>query len=158
MAAWSALLVAHRRLTAELDADLRARAGISLDDYDVLYQIRSAAEPIRMTTLARRVLVSRPTASRVVDRLVTRGWVRRWPDGTDRRVVLLELTAEGSRQQSRAGRVHVDGIARLVQGPLAAQDVPALTAALQALAGAAGDISVPVSRRDPASAGERPAR
>jgi DNA-binding MarR family transcriptional regulator len=156
MAAWSALLVAHRRLTTDLDADLRARAGISFDDYDVLYQIRSAAEPIRMTDLARRVLVSRPTASRVVDRLVTQGWVRRWHDGTDRRVVLLELTAEGRRQQSRAGRIHVDGIARLVQGPQGTEDVPALTAALQALAGLGADGTArptPGEPADPTAAG-----
>ena len=33
----------------------------------------------------------------VVDRLVARGWIRRWHDDADRRVVLLELTAEGTR-------------------------------------------------------------
>lgn len=136
MAAWAALLVAHRRLTSDLDRELTSRAGMSLDDYDVLYQVRSAGEPIRMTTLAERILISRPTASRVVDRLVRKGWIRRWQDDRDRRVVLLELTAEGRRRQARAGRVHVDGIARLVEAPLAGQDVDALTAALQALAGA----------------------
>jgi DNA-binding MarR family transcriptional regulator len=136
MAAWTALLVAHRRLTTALDEDLRARAGISLDDYDVLYQIRAAGEPLRMTQLARLVLLSRPTATRVVDRLVTRGWIRRWHDDTDRRVVLLELTPEGIRRQIRAGRIHLDGLARLVDAPLAGRDVPGLTVALEALAGA----------------------
>jgi DNA-binding MarR family transcriptional regulator len=134
MAAWSALLVAHRRLTAALDTDLRARAGISLDDYDVLYQIRRAGQPLRMTQLAARVLISRPTASRVVDRLVRRGWIRRWHDDADRRVVLLELTAEGTRQQARAARVHLDGLSRLVEAPLAGRDRAGLTASLEALA------------------------
>ena len=135
MAAWTALLVAHRRLTTALDQDLQARAGINLDDYDVLYQIHIAAEPVRMTRLAERVLVSRPTASRVVDRLVARGWIRRWHDEADRRVVLLELTTEGRRQQVRAGRIHVDGIVKYVEAPLAGRDVVALTESLLALAG-----------------------
>jgi DNA-binding MarR family transcriptional regulator len=135
MAAWSALLLAHRRLTAALDQDLRTRAGIGLEDYDVLYQIRSAGEPLRMTQLAERVLVSRPTASRVVDRLVARGWIRRWHDDADRRVVLLELTPEGKRRQAGAGRIHVDGIARWVEAPLAGRDLSALRRSLQVLAG-----------------------
>ena len=134
MAAWSALLVAHRRLTTALDEDLRARAGMSLDDYDVLYQIRSAGAPLRMNQLAERVLISRPTASRLVDRLVAKGWVRRRHDDADRRVVLLELTAEGTRRQARAGRIHLDGLSRLVEAPLAGRDLGGLTASLQALA------------------------
>ena len=138
MAAWTALLVAHRRLTVALDQDLRARAGIGLEDYDVLYQIRSAREPLRMTHLAQRVLVSRPTASRVVDRLVAEGWIHRWHDDADRRVVLLELTPEGERKQAYAGRLHVDGIARFVEAPLAGQDLGALRRSLQALAGEPG--------------------
>jgi DNA-binding MarR family transcriptional regulator len=140
LAAWSALLAAHRGLTTALDEQLRREVGISLDDYDVLYQVRSAGEPVRMTQLAERVLISRPTASRVVDRLVAKGWIHRWHDDGDRRVVLLELTDEGNRQQSRGGRVHLDGIARLVGNPLAGRDVAGLTAALRALAGAAPPI------------------
>jgi DNA-binding MarR family transcriptional regulator len=137
MAAWSALLVAHSRVTSVLDRELRQRIGMTLDDYDVLYQLRVAGAPIRMATLAERVLVSRPTASRAVDRLVVNGWIRRWHDEQDRRVVLLELTGEGRRQQSRAGRVHVDGIARLVGAPLVDRDVAALTDSLRALAAGA---------------------
>lgn len=135
LAAWTALLAAHRRATTSLDHELRDRAGMSLDQYDVLYQLRTAGEPVRMSELADRLLVSRPTASRVVDRLVDHGLVRRWHDQADRRVVRLALTAEGRRAQSRAARIHVDGIARLVGGPLAGSDVGALTAALEAVAG-----------------------
>lgn len=132
--AWSSLLAAHRRTTAALDGELRVRAEMSLDQYDVLYQLRDAGEPVRMSDLADRVLISRPTASRVVDRLVEGGLVRRWHDQTDRRVVRLALTAEGRRRQSRAARIHLDGIARLVGEPLAGRDLDGLTAALRALA------------------------
>ncbi len=133
MAAWHALLVAHRRLTQLLDDELRRIGGVSLDEYDVLLNVRSGGQPLRMAQLAERALISRPTASRVVDRLVGKGWVRRWKDEKDRRVVLLELTPEGQRVQARAARVHLDGIARLVAEPLAAHDVVALAGALRAL-------------------------
>ena len=138
MAAWAELLAAHRQLTSRLDAELRQRSGMTLDDYDILYQLRRAGRPLRMTELAATVLISRPSTTRVVDRLVRQGWLRRWHDGTDRRVVMVELTAAGRRAQSRAARVHLDGIARHVEVPLRGHDVPALAAALRALAVADG--------------------
>lgn len=129
---WAGLLAAHRHLTQILDDELRA-VGVTLDEYDVLLNVRTAGQPLRMAQLAERALISRPTASRVVDRMVGKGWVRRWSDDHDRRVVLLELTAEGRRTQARAARVHLDGIARLVEGPLAGHDAAAVAAALRAL-------------------------
>ena len=139
---WTALLIAHRRLTSRLDAELRAGADMTLDEYDVLYQTRLAGSPLRMSELAGRVLISRPSTSRVADRLVSRGWMARWHDDGDRRVVLVSLTAEGKRALRRAARLHLDGIARLVEAPLAGFELPALAAALGALAAApaaAGD-------------------
>jgi DNA-binding MarR family transcriptional regulator len=136
--AWTALLTAHRRLTDELDADLRAEAGMALDEYDVLYQVRRAGRPIRMSELARQVLISRPSTTRVVDRLVERGWLDRTPDPHDRRVVLVGLTAAGRRAQARAGRVHLDGISRRLEGSLSPPEIAALAHALGALTAAGG--------------------
>ena len=133
LAAWTALLVAHRRLTTQLDAELRQATGITLDEYDVLYQLRLAGRPLRMAQLAEHLLISRPTATRVVDRLVSAGSVRRRHDRHDRRVVLIALTEAGRRQQARAGRIHLDGIARLVAAPLEGHDVARLIAALRAI-------------------------
>ena len=108
---------------------------MTLDDYDLLYQLRRAGRPLHMSELAARVLISRPSTSRNSDRLVRRGWVKRWHDDTDRRVVFVELTEEGRRAQSRAGRMHLDGLARLVEAPLAGYDVNAVAEALGVLAG-----------------------
>jgi DNA-binding MarR family transcriptional regulator len=131
---WTALLVAHRRLTAQLDADLRASADMTLDEYDVLYQMRQAGRPLRMSDLATRVLISRPSTTRVTEHLVERGWLVRWHDETDRRAVLVGLTNQGKRVQARAAGVHLDGIARLVAAPLAGLDLGPVVDALRALA------------------------
>jgi DNA-binding MarR family transcriptional regulator len=132
--AWTALLVAHRRITSELDGELRRRAGTTLDEYDVLFQLRAAGGGARMSELAGEVLISRPSTTRVVDGLVARGWLRRRQVARDRRLVLVELTAAGRAAQARAGRVHLDGIERRVGRPLAGHDVSATAAALRALA------------------------
>ena len=136
--AWAALLVAHRRITTALDVELRQSDDMSLDDYDVLIQVRLAGHPVSMSELAATVLISRPTATRIVDRLVARGWLARWHDEADRRVVRLELTSEGRAAQRRAAQLHLDGIARLVGEPLRHHDAAAVAAALGALVAATG--------------------
>ena len=138
--AWSALLVAHRHCTTLLDVELREAVAMGLDDYDVLLQVRRADGPLRMSDLAARVLISRPTTTRVVDRLVQRGWLVRAAAAGDRRVVTVALTAEGRRAQGRAARVHLDGLHRLVGEPLEGHDVVALAAALEALGGASSPL------------------
>ena len=131
---WTALLIAHRRLTTQLDAELRAAADMTLDEYDVLYQLRGAGRALRMSELAARVLISRPSTTRVVDHLVRRGWLERRYDDADRRVVLVGLTREGGRAQARAARLHLDGIARLVESPLEGHELHCVSGALRALA------------------------
>jgi DNA-binding MarR family transcriptional regulator len=139
---WTALLVAHRRLTTQLDAELRAGADMTLDEYDVLYQLRRAGRPLRMSELASQVLISRPSTTRVADHLVQRGWLERWHDDTDRRVVLVGLTTEGKRAQARAGRLHLDGITRLVEAPLAGHELRRVAGALRVLAGSTATVRV----------------
>jgi len=106
---------------------------MTLDEYDVLFQLRQGSRPMTMTELSDRLLISRASGTRVVDRLIERGWLDRWHDDRDRRRVLVELTDEGRRAQTIAGRLHLKGIARLVGTPLAGHDVKALAAALLAL-------------------------
>ena len=127
---WTALLRAHRALTNRLDDELRRQRNMSLDEYDVLYQIRRRRRPVRMTELADAVLVSRASTTRLVDRLVEEAWVERWHDDQDRRVVLVRLTAAGRRAQSSAARLHLDGIARHVGSSLSAHDLDTVANAL----------------------------
>lgn len=53
--------------------------------------------PMSMTALASHAGVTLGTMSVAIDRLAKRGYVRRTPDATDRRRVLLRLTEAGAR-------------------------------------------------------------
>ena len=144
MRVWSALLVAHRRLTAAMDDELRSRTGMDLDEYDVLHQLRRAGRPIRMGQLAGAVLITRPTVTRLVARLVDAGLVERSNDPEDRRSVLVGLSDLGASRLSDAARVHGDDIARLVGEPLQGTDLAPLASALELLAsGPVGGTSAP---------------
>lgn len=97
-----------------MDAHLRAECGRSLDDYDVLHQVRSHDGPIRMGDLARRLLMANSSCNRIVGRLVDDGLLSRRRGTDDHREVLLELTSAGRRQWRRMAAIHTRDIERSI--------------------------------------------
>jgi DNA-binding MarR family transcriptional regulator len=94
------------RLGHHLDrarAQAFAEHGLESWEFDVLAALRRAGTPYELSPgrLLRETLVTSGTMTNRVDRLETRGLVRRLPDPSDRRGVLVRLTA--------AGRTTVDG-------------------------------------------------
>lgn len=78
--------------------ELARVTGMTLPQIMCLRAVRALEEKgtdVSVATVAERVELSRPTASRVVDRLVDRGLVNRTRDPADRRRVRLTLTAVG---------------------------------------------------------------
>ncbi len=124
LSAWEALLRLHRTATAELDAELQEAVGLSLDEYDILHQLRpGGGEGMRMTDLTAATLLARSSCSRLVDGLAAAGLVERQPDPDDRRAVRVRLRPAGRRVVRRAGAVHVRGISRYVEDRLESRDV-----------------------------------
>jgi DNA-binding MarR family transcriptional regulator len=115
--AWEALLNAHAVLMKRfLDDDIWR--DVSMREYDVLYTLFKRSAPIRLGELHRHVLLSQPALSRLVDRLVGRGLIRREPDPSDARGVLLSLTDDGRSMQRSVGRRHARSVAAAMAGPL----------------------------------------
>ncbi|HYO81797.1 MAG TPA: MarR family transcriptional regulator, partial [Bryobacteraceae bacterium] len=96
--AWSALLMAHARLTDSVNRDLQAAGLPSLSWYDVLFAIYNApGRRMRQSDLAETVLLSRSGLTRLVDRLETEGMLVREHCAQDLRGVHAVLTGEGLR-------------------------------------------------------------
>ena len=104
--AWESMVRLHRSLTGSMDRSLRAGFGRSLDEYDVLHQLSTAAQPMRMGDLAQRLLVANSSCHRIVGRLVEGGLVERVRGDEDRREVLVALSAEGRRLHRRMAAHH----------------------------------------------------
>ncbi|GAB3110800.1 MarR family transcriptional regulator TamR [Janibacter alkaliphilus] len=88
------------RLARRLDLDRAgafARHDLDGWEFDVLSALRRAGEPYVLSPgqLVQQTLVTSGTMTNRVDRLVRRGWVEREPSPTDRRGVLVRLTAAG---------------------------------------------------------------
>jgi DNA-binding MarR family transcriptional regulator len=127
LAAWRGFLLASRLVTDALDADLRARHGRSLSDYEVLLLLHDAAgHRLRMSELADRALVTRSRLTHTVDRLEAEGLVRRRPVTADRRGSYAELTRAGIAALRSMAPTHVAGIRREFLDHLTAAETEAL--------------------------------
>lgn len=134
--AWQALLHTHHDVIGKLDSELRQEHGLSLGDYDVLLRLARAPDRrLRMTELAERVLLSPSGLTRMVDRLVDEGLVRRDRFEGDARVVLARLTDRGRRTLLHAARTHLRGIREHFTGRLSSAQLRNVASALETIAG-----------------------
>jgi DNA-binding MarR family transcriptional regulator len=103
--AWESLLTVHATFMKSFAAE-PIWGDVSMKEYDVLYALTKSADPVRLTELHRRVLLSQPALSRLVDRLVARGLVERCDDPGDGRAVRVTLTDTGRQRQRDVGGAH----------------------------------------------------
>lgn len=114
MRAWRGFLRAHRQLMVEMAAQLETEHQLDLSEYEVLLHLNEHPDKrIAMTELADLVLLTPSGVTRLVDRLVKRGFVERMPCPEDARRQHAVLTREGRTMFVKAGRVHLAGIREL---------------------------------------------
>lgn len=128
--AWKAFIRAQAELLNVLSDELEAQRGIPLTFFDVLIQLSQAGGRLRMSELADAVLLSRSGVTRLVDRMVGAGLVRREQCPEDRRALYAALTPEGTQALEKAYPVHVQGIADHFGRHLSDAEAKTLAAAL----------------------------
>lgn len=84
-------------------AELRSAGEMPAPAHFGLLSILSV-QPRRLTELASIQGVSLPTMSNSISAMVEHGWVRRAASDSDRRVVMIEVTAGGRAALERVGR------------------------------------------------------
>lgn len=136
MAAWQALLHAHRQLVRVLDAELRQQHDVTFGEYDVLVRLARAPDrSLRMRELAARVMITPSGVTRVVDGLEERGLVTRRRDEADARAVHAQLTATGLELVRLAARTHLRGIREHFTGRLTTAQLREVASALEVITG-----------------------
>jgi DNA-binding MarR family transcriptional regulator len=138
-AAVDAVLTASRSLIAVATRSLGAAAEeVTIAQYRALVVLASRGT-LRMADLAAALDVAPSTAGRMCDRLVRRGLIRRHRARTDRRAVLVSITAAGRLVVDQAtGRRRA--LIEQILGRLPAARQHAVAEALAAFADAAGEI------------------
>jgi len=81
---------------------LKSREDLSLSQYNLLRILRGAGkEGLPVGTIAKRMINRDPDVTRLVDRLLRRGYLVRERDEHDRRVVHVILSPEGAKALGR---------------------------------------------------------
>jgi len=94
-------LVAQMRELTARSPDAWAGVDLTFTQLRALFVLARTDRPVRVSDLAGRLNMSLASASALSDRLVRLGYVGRQADPADRRAVLLELAAKGSRLLAR---------------------------------------------------------
>jgi DNA-binding MarR family transcriptional regulator len=127
--AWKAFIRAQAEVIHTLGRELEAEQGLPLTFYDVLIQLSIAGGRLRMSELADAVVLSRSGVTRLVDRMVRDGLVRREACPEDRRSLYATLTPEGRRALKRARPFHLRGVAEHFGRHLSDQEAKTIAAA-----------------------------
>jgi DNA-binding MarR family transcriptional regulator len=125
--AWESLFRAQVSVLRQLNAEFPT-SELSLNEYDVLFNLsRQPERRLRIRDLNRHLLLTQPSVSRLVDRLVQRELVTKQGDPGDGRGTIVTITDTGFELFRKVAVVHAESIRRRVGGVLDADELRNLT-------------------------------
>ena len=137
--AFGMLLEAHAALTGVVNRELEATAGMPITWFELLIRLaRSPDQRLRMSELAGQVGLSHSGLTRLVDRVIEAGLVRREACPEDRRGAFAVLTPAGDSALDAALEDHLASIDRHLVAPLGPEGLATLTDLLRAVRDASG--------------------
>ena len=111
---WVSFLRAHSAISRQLNADLLASHGLTLNDYEVLMLLSHAEHGLmRRVDLANRVVLTASGITRLLDGLEHAGLVEKASCSADARVSYAKLTDLGRLRLSEATETHLTGVDEL---------------------------------------------
>ncbi len=111
VAAWESLFRAQHEVLGQLAADFDGD-GLTEAEYDVLLTVtRGEGNSVRLRDVTANMLISQPSVSRLVDRMVSCGLVAKCPDPQDGRGAIVTATEAGVAAFRRVAAVHARSIA-----------------------------------------------
>ena len=110
--AWENLFRAQHEIFADISKDF-LDSSLQQGEYDVLLTVvRGADRTARLRDITGNLLISQPSVSRLVDKMVVRGLVTKCSDPEDGRGALVTATDEGVRAFRAVAVQHGRSIAR----------------------------------------------
>ncbi|WP_105567791.1 MarR family winged helix-turn-helix transcriptional regulator [Microbacterium halophytorum] len=95
--AWESLFRAQHEIFESIEGDFRGTE-LAQAEYDVLLTVTRAPDmTARLREITTYMLISQPSVSRLIDRMVAKGLVTKRPDPEDGRGSLVTATPRGAR-------------------------------------------------------------
>jgi DNA-binding MarR family transcriptional regulator len=113
---WLRLLSCEATIEQHLRSLFRDHFSVTLPQFDVLSELEYASEPLSMSQLSNKLMVSNGNVTGVVDRLEKVGFVRRSRAEHDRRIQFIQLTSKGRREFKRMASRHEKWLDQLLSG------------------------------------------
>lgn len=111
IAAWESLFRAQHEVLGEISEDF-SDDDLTQAEYDVMLTVaRGEQNAARLRDVTANMLISQPSVSRLVDRMVSRGLITKCPDPDDGRGALVRATDTGLAAFRRIATRHGQSIA-----------------------------------------------
>lgn len=111
IAAWESLFRAQHEVLDQISEDFHGD-DLTQAEYDVMLTVaRGEQNAARLRDVTANMLISQPSVSRLVDRMVARGLITKCPDPDDGRGALLRATDDGLSAFRRIATRHGQSIA-----------------------------------------------
>lgn len=131
---WGLAIEGYHATQNGLMGDIAARTGLSPSSFDILIRLlRSSGYRLPMTRLAKEAALSSGGFTKVADRLVAAGMIRREPCDADRRVTYVVLTEKGLATAGEAREVCAESLRNRILAPLGHERAVALADAMRTL-------------------------
>src|SRR5581483_6306044 len=125
--AWVAFLRSHAAIRRQLNVDLLAAHGLTLNDYEVLLLLsRAEGQMMRRVDLADSVVLTASGITRLLDGLERAGYVEKARCDSDARVSYAKLTDVGRAKLEEASVTHLAGIEELFVGRFSTEELATL--------------------------------
>ena len=108
---WLRMMAVHKLITNEARKRLRASFDMSLSRFDLMAQLESNGDGLRMGEISRRLMVTTGNITGLTDELEAEGLVERSVDPHSRRALLVRLTPKGRKVFRAAAKANEDWIA-----------------------------------------------
>jgi DNA-binding MarR family transcriptional regulator len=128
------LLRGHAAVTREMNAQLVADHGLTINDYEALLHLARAEERrMRRVDIADRLILTASGVTRLLDGLEQAGYVARDSCASDRRVTYAVLTDAGLAKLREASKSHVADIRSFFESRFSSDELDQLVGLLDRL-------------------------
>lgn len=128
--AWIRLVRARHKVVSAVEADGKSAGVLPMEQYDVLWELERAPEGRRPYELEQRLLFAQYNLSRLIDRMVEAGLVRKASCPEDKRGHVLHITEAGRKARKATWPSYAKAINRHVGAKLSEAEAEKLAALL----------------------------
>lgn len=104
-------------------------SGMQIAQYRTLGSLMREKKPLSMSELGKRLYISKPYMTVLVDQLIRDGYAERLADLQDRRIINIAITQKGVKYLKQAASLYKDGIRELLT-TLDSRDLEELSSSL----------------------------